>query len=168
MESNTGSQIEDLTQYIDKNSIESLNVDSKTPTLGFLTTSGPGVMLRSDADEQLIVHYGFNQPVKIRYLHIRADEGPSAPTLLHIFTNKYAVDFDSCEQDTPTQEITLGTKELTDKAELKFVKFQNVKSITFFFKQNGGAKNTIIRELKCFGNVIQDTNMKNIKKIGDE
>lgn len=157
----TGAGFEDLTPQIDKNTVESLNCDTKTPLLGFLTGSGgPGVLLRSDSDAQMILHFGFVSPVKIHHLVIRAPDDKSAPKTVKLFVNKYTVDFDSVENDEPTQVLTLTEKELTKDTEVRYVKFQNVKALTIFVEDNNGAPKTMLREFKVYGSVIQDTNVR--------
>eukprot|EP01016_Furgasonia_blochmanni_P047387 TRINITY_DN6956_c0_g1_i9.p1 TRINITY_DN6956_c0_g1~~TRINITY_DN6956_c0_g1_i9.p1 ORF type:complete len:204 (-),score=51.02 TRINITY_DN6956_c0_g1_i9:26-637(-) len=103
-----------------------------------------------------------------RQLVVRAQDNDSAPKTLCLFVNKNGMSFEDCENDEPTQTLELSKKDFAGQSDLRFVKFQSVKSITVFIKDNNGADNTNLVQLSFWGNTLQDTNMKNLKKISDE
>ena len=143
----------DLATFIDKSGSECLNEDDDHP-YGHCLTSGGG-FLQSDCDEQLILSLSFNQGVKIHSIKIKGpkDKGPktvsyiqrevigNTPTnnncfQLRIFQNQpNTLDFDKADSMEAAQDIEITEKHLSgDIILLKFVKFQNVTNMQFFFK----------------------------------
>ena len=73
------------------------------------------------------------------------------------------------EDVDPAQTITLTASNLSDIAEaieLYYVKFQRVKSLTFFIEDNAGGDITAIGGLKILGKTVATTNMNDFKKQG--
>ena len=73
------------------------------------------------------------------------------------------------EDVDPAQTITLTTSNLSEIAEaidLYYVKFQRVKSLTFFIEDNAGGDVTAIGGLKIMGKTVATTNMNDFKKQG--
>jgi hypothetical protein len=69
----------------------------------------------------------------------------------------------------PTQVIELTAADLKEDADpikLQFVKFQRVRSITFFVEENDGGDVSAMGGLKLFGRTVATTNMKDFKKQG--
>lgn len=69
----------------------------------------------------------------------------------------------------PTQSVTLTTsdlQEISDAIDLYYVKFQRVKSLTFFIEDNAGGDVTAIGGLKIMGRTVATTNMNDFKKQG--
>lgn len=63
------------------------------------------------------------------------------PSKIHLFVNRENLGFEDCEDVDPTQTLHLTSEELKENAEpiqLKFVKFQRVKSLTLFIEDNQG------------------------------
>ena len=123
----------DLATFIDKSRSECLNEDDDHPYSHCLSSGGG--YLGSDCDEQLILSISFNQSVKIHSLKVKApaDKGPKT---LRVFMNQpNTLDFDKADSMEATQDIVLTEKQLKGEIiPLKFVKFQNVNNIQFFFK----------------------------------
>merc|ERR1719474_2240995 len=155
----------DLSTFIDKAQSECLNEDDDHPYNHRLTSGGG--FLQSDCDEQLILALSFNQGVKIHSIKLKApvDKGPKT---LRIFMNQpHTLDFDKADSMVATQDITIDPKQLDGSViTLKFVKFQNVKNIQFFFKDNQeGGEVTQIDYLYVIGTPIDTTNMKDFKRV---
>jgi len=155
----------DLTTFIDKSRSECLNEDDDHPYAHCLTSAGG--FLQSDCDEQIILSLSFNQSVKIHSLKIKAptDKGPKT---LRVFQNQpNTLDFDGATSMEAAQDVVLTEKQLQgDIIPLKFVKFQNVSNIQFFFKDNQcGGEVTQIDYFSVIGTPIDTTNMKDFKRV---
>ncbi|GMI56855.1 hypothetical protein ScalyP_jg2747 [Parmales sp. scaly parma] len=127
--------------------------------------------LRSDADEQLLVHLSFNEFVKIKSIQFSGSadgvEKETNPTSVKVFANRVNMGFSDAEDVTPTDTLELSEEDLSETGkpkDLSFVKFQRVNSITLFFEENLGADITAIGGIKINGMAIQGTNVNEIKK----
>jgi len=81
------------------------------------------------------------------------------------------MDFQTVDSLVSAQELTLKESDLDPPvlSPLKFVKFQNVSSLTVFVQSNqGGGDTTIIKRLRCVGVAIGATNMKEFKRVAGE
>lgn len=161
-----GQGLMDLSTMIMKNMCECLN-ESDEHTLEHALGSGPGY-LASDVDEQLIINLAFNQAVKIHSLKLKAPL-KHGPKRIKLFINQpVTLDFDSATGTAAVQEIEVGPKDLENGnlVNLRFVKFQNVQTLTFFIVDNqSGDEKTIIEELKVIGAPIMTTKMDDFKRI---
>lgn len=89
------------------------------------------------------------------------------PTLIKIFVNRENIGFEDCDDIDPIQTLELEQTDLQEDAPpilLKFVKFQRVKSLTFFVEDNAGAEVTALGGLNIFGRLVGTTNMAEFKK----
>lgn len=159
----------DLVSFITKSGCECLNESDDHPLAHCLDTNKQ-TYLESDCDEQLIITLAFSQPIKLHSIKIRAPE-EYGPKTLKIFLNQpNSVDFDKAESAEPVQQIELKPEDLADDAkpvQLKYVKFQNVNSLTIFVKDNQtGKETTRISQLVLIGSPVAATNMNEFKRIG--
>lgn len=155
----------DLASFLDKSRCECLNQDDEHPYEHALNAGGG--YLASDCDEQLILSLSFNQSVKVHSLKIKAptDKGPKT---VRIFQNQpNTLDFDKADSMTAVQDLELTPDQLDGSSiSLRFVKFQNVQNLQFFFKDNhGGGDVTQIDNLTVIGTPIGTTNMTDFKRI---
>merc|ERR1711936_714215 len=155
----------DLSTFIDKARSECLNEDDDHPYTHCLASGGG--YLQSDCDEQVILSLAFNQGVKIHSLKIKApkDKGPKT---LRVFMNQpNTLDFDKADSMASAQDISITLKQLEGEIiPLKYVKFQNVNNVQFFFKDNQeGGEITQIDYLSVIGTPIDTTNMKDFKRV---
>lgn len=161
-----GQGLMDLSTFLMKNMSECLN-ESDDHTLDHLLNNGPG-FLASDVDEQLIINLAFNQGVKIHSLKLKAP-AKHGPKKLKLFINQpVTLDFDSATGTAAVQEVDISPKELEtgNLINLRFVKFQNVQTLTLFIVDNqSGDEKTIIEELKVIGAPIATTKMDDFKRI---
>ena len=77
--------------------------------------------------------------------------------------------FEDAEDRESTQTIDLTPFDLKEDADpilLKFVKFQRVRSLTFFVEDNAGGDVSALGGLKIFGKTVATTNMNDFKKVG--
>lgn len=127
-----------------------------------------GGYLESDCDEQLIMNLAFNQPVKLHSLTMTCLE-ENGPKTVKLFINQpNTLDFDSAESMAPLQLLELQPDDLKEGAliPLKYVKLQNVNSLTLFVKDNQtGADTTRIDHLSVIGSSVSATNMAEFKRV---
>lgn len=131
-----GQGLMDLSTLIMKNMCECLN-ESDDHTLEHALSSGGGY-LESDVDEQLIINLAFNQAVKIHSLKFKAPL-KHGPKKVKLFINQpVTLDFDSATGTAAVQEVEVTPKDLEggNMINLRFVKFQNVQTLTFFVVDN--------------------------------
>lgn len=156
----------DLSPFINKAGCECLNESDDHPLAHCLTPKGG--YLESDCDEQLIMRIEFNQAIKLHSLRIQApaDKGPKT---VKVFQNlPQTLDFDSAERNEPTEMLDLTEDDLKEGTiiPLRFVKFQNVSSITLFIKDNqGGEEVTQLDYLGFIGTPVSTTNMADFKRV---
>jgi len=155
----------DLSSFIEKKNSECLNESDDHPYAHCLQAGGG--YLESDCDEQLILAMTFNQAVKIHSLKIKApsDKGPKT---IRIFQNQpNTLDFDKADSMISVQDVELTPQQLDGSLiTLKFVKFQNVQNLQFFFKDNqAGEETTQIDHLVVIGTPLATTNMNDFKRV---
>lgn len=126
---------------------------------------------KSDTDEQLIVHIAFNEFVKvksIKFIEFNNGVDPETnPSKVHLYVNRENLGFEDCEDVDPTQTLHLTTEDLKESSEpinLKYVKFQRVKSLTVFIEDNQGGEITALGGIKLFGQPLATVNMADFKK----
>mmetsp|Transcript_32114 Transcript_32114/g.36517 ORF Transcript_32114/g.36517 Transcript_32114/m.36517 type:complete len:191 (+) Transcript_32114:228-800(+) len=128
---------------------------------------------KSDADEQLILHVAFQEFVKvhsIKFTEFNQGSNPEEnPSKIHIFVNRENLGFEDCEDVIPDQSLELTAVDLKENADAiltKYVKFQRIRSLTFFIEDNAGGEISSIGSLGIFGRHVAATNMKDYKKSG--
>lgn len=164
--SSTTSGMSELNGFINKQQSSCLNESSKHPFSNVLTNSDS--FLESDADEQLLLDIQFNQPIKLHSIKLIAKSAAHAPSLVKLFVNRINMGFEDAESSPPTQELTFS-EGLTSGdgtiVELRFVKFQRVNNLVMFVKNNQGKEDTTrINHIRFFGQPIDSTDMKELKK----
>jgi len=155
----------DLASLINKSGCECLN-ESDDHTLDH-ALSNKGGYLESDCDEQLIISLTFNQAVKLHSLKFQApaDKGPK---IVKLFINQpRTLDFDSAESMESVQQLELTKEDLEGGiVQLRYVKFQNVQSLTLFIKDNQEGEETTQLDYLCIiGSPISVTNMNEFKRV---
>ena len=91
----------------------------------------------------------------------------SNPSKVHLYVNRENLGFEDCNDVDPTQTLHLTSEDCKESASpinLKFVKYQRVKSLTIFVEDNQGGEVTAIGGLKLFGRPVASTNMADFKK----
>jgi len=160
----------DLVGLINKSQSECLNQDDDHTWEHCLTPSTT-TFLQSDVDEQLLLHISFQQAVKINSLVIQGPED-NGPKDVKIFINQTrTLDFDSATSNQALQTLELKPEDLKDNSliKLRFVKFQNVQSITFFFVNNqSSSEQTVINYLRLNGAPLSVTNMSEFKRVSGQ
>lgn len=159
----------ELSSFITKSGCECLNESDDHP-LGHCLDSNKQTYLESDCDEQLIITLAFSQPIKLHSIKIKAPEEYGPKTLKLFLNQPRSLDFDKAETSEPIQQLELKAEDLVDDAKpvpLKYVKFQNVNSLTIFVKDNQtGADTTRIFQILLIGSPVAATNMNEFKRLG--
>lgn len=167
-----GNALIDLSEKFDKPLCYARNENSSYPWANlFIGDSRLG--MQSDADEQLIIHVTFQEFVRVKSIKFTEwNKGANPemnPVTVHIHVNRNNLGFEDVEDVDPAQTVTLTTSNLSEIAEtidLYYVKFQRVKSLTFFIEDNAGGDVTAIGGLKIMGKTVATTNMNDFKKQG--
>lgn len=167
-----GTELIDLSEKLDKSSCYARNENSGYPW-GNLFIGDSRLGMRSDADEQLILHLSFQEFVKVKSIKFtewnRGANPDMNPVTVHIHVNRNNLGFEDIEDVDPAQSITLTSDDLRESSgaiDLYYVKFQRVKSLTFFVEDNAGGDVTAIGGLKIMGRTVATTNMNDFKKQG--
>ncbi|XP_038845559.1 thioredoxin-like protein 1 [Salvelinus namaycush] len=118
---------------------------------------------------QLLITMAFNQPVKLFSMKLLSSDFAQAPKCVKIFINlPRSMDFDDAERSEATQTLDLAEEDFKDDGliPLRYVKFQNVQSVTMFVKNNHGDEETTkINYLTFIGTPVQATNMNDFKRV---
>ncbi|KAM9322079.1 thioredoxin-like protein 1 [Pholidichthys leucotaenia] len=158
----------DLMPFVNKAGCECLNESDDCGFDNCLTKDSS--YLESDCDEQLLITIAFNQPVKLFSMKLQSSDFAQAPKVVKVFINlPQSMGFDDAERSEPTQFLELSEEDYKDDGliPLRYVKFQNVQSVTLFIKSNQGDEETTkINYLTFIGTTVQaTTNMNDFKRI---
>ena len=126
------SEHRDLADCIDRKGVQCYNEDSEYPLSGILLEES-GREARSDADEQLLIVVPFHSPVRIHSINLAAGvDEDAAPVTVKLYVNRPSMDFSDTESTAATQVLKLSDADLAadQSTLLRFVRFQNVHSIT--------------------------------------
>mmetsp|Transcript_14397 Transcript_14397/g.29260 ORF Transcript_14397/g.29260 Transcript_14397/m.29260 type:complete len:195 (-) Transcript_14397:605-1189(-) len=167
-----GTKLVDLSDKLDKTQCYCRNENAAYPW-GNLFIGDSRLSLQSDADEQLILHLTFQEFVKVKSIKFtefnRGANPDMNPVKVHIHVNRNNLGFEDIEDVDPAQTITLTASDLqetSDPIELYYVKFQRVKSLTFYIEDNAGGDVTALGGLRIMGRTVATTNMNDFKKQG--
>ncbi|CAN1245541.1 PITH domain-containing protein At3g04780 [Linum grandiflorum] len=161
----------DLVDFVDWSGVECLNYNSAHPIANALKQGyreDDGLNLESDADEQLLIYIPFNQVVKLHSIALKGPE-EEGPKTVKLFSNKEHMGFSNVNDYPPSDTIVLSEDGVQGKpVALKYVKFQNVRSVTIFIEDNqAGGDVTKVQKIAFFGSTVETTDMKGLKKIED-
>ena len=84
---------------------------------------------------------------------------------MHLFVNRENLGFEDAEDVDPSQTFHLTTEDIKKgPIQLKYVKYQRVKSLTLFIEDNQGGEITALGAIKLMGRPVASTNMADFKK----
>lgn len=166
----------DVTDQVDIKGLDFLNLDgqvgdSRAPFIPGKpssldakgkVTEGKKDWIESDTDEQLMLFIPFQSTLKLHTIHLTSvpsgNDDVVRPKTLHLYSNRsHVLGFDEAEDTPATQTIEIhdtdwDSKTHTAKVELRFVKFQNITSITIFVAEgDGDGEKTRIDRVRLFG-----------------
>ncbi|KAK0602199.1 hypothetical protein LWI29_031325 [Acer saccharum] len=161
----------DLLDFIDWSGVECLNYNSSHPLPNAVKQGyreDDGLNLESDADEQLLIYLPFTQVVKLHSIVVKGPE-EEGPKTVKLFSNREHMGFSNVNDFPPSDTVVLSSDNLKGHpVVLKFVKFQNVRSLTIFIEDNqSGSEITKVLKIALFGTTVETTDMKGLKKIED-
>lgn len=186
----------DVTEQVDVLGLDLLNRDSEFGTVRTLfdgvkptavdtkgketTDKAKKDWVESDTDEQLLLFVPFQSMLKVHSLHFTSlppsegEDTPMRPKTLKIYSNKaHNLGFDEAEDIPPTQQIELTTKDWdsktgTAKAELRFVKFQNVTSLVVFVVDgDGDGERVRLDRVRIIGETGEKRDPGKLEKVGE-
>ncbi|KAL7423261.1 hypothetical protein Q5752_002561 [Cryptotrichosporon argae] len=138
--------------------------ESKDHPLSSILGSGAGPKgrswLESDVDPELLITIPFNEAVKLKSISIFSGVSPAqAPKDIKLFINHAALDFGDTETLPAAQELTLTEADIRgERVDLRFVRFQNVRSLHILVKSNQEDEETTrIDSIDVFGTIAQST-----------
>ncbi|GAB4855402.1 hypothetical protein Ancab_024025 [Ancistrocladus abbreviatus] len=176
----------DLIDFVDWSGVECLN-QSSSHSLSNALKQGyredDGLILESDADEQLLMYIPFTQVIKLYSIAIKGPE-EEGPKTVKLYSNREHMGFSDVNDFPPSDTAVLSPDnlQLCNHVEdyvcvlymqgqpivLKYVKFQNVRSLTIFIEDNqSGSDITKVQKLALYGTTVETTDMKGLKKIED-
>jgi hypothetical protein len=154
----------DLSTYILQNQVDALNQNMKHPVANIFRADPS--YLESDCDEQLILTILFSQQVKLHSIQLKALSLSHAPKTIRLFVNRIGLSFDDVESIQETQRLDLTEESYEAAIPLRYVKFQNVNSLTLFIQDTIGEKDvTQLQQIVLLGSALQVTDMKDLKKV---
>ncbi|KAK8963914.1 PITH domain-containing protein [Platanthera guangdongensis] len=145
----------DLVDFVDWRGVECLNQKSGHAIENALKQGyreDDGLHLESDADEQILIYIPFTQVVKLHSIVIKGPD-EEGPRTVKLFTNKENMGFSNVNDYPPNDSIVMSQDDLKAKAiNLKYVKFQNVRSLTIFIEDNqGGNDISKVQKIALYG-----------------
>ena len=185
----------DVTGEIEIKGLDMLNSDSQFGAVRDLFAAGKPSSLttgkrpadsksdwvETDTDEQLMLFIPFMSSMKVHSLHVTSlpdkddSDAPMRPKTLKIYVNRANIlGFDEAEDVEATQEITLNDRDWdektgTAKVELRFVKFQNVKSLVLFVIDGDGDGDKVrVDRLRFLGESGEKRDQGKLTKVGEE
>lgn len=161
----------DLVDFIDWSGVECLNQSTSHSVPNALKQDyreDDGLNLESDADEQLLIYIPFTQVIKLHSILIKGSE-EEGPKTVKLYSNKEHMGFSNVNDYPPSDTVVLSPDSIKGKpVPLKYVKFQNVRSLTIFIEDNqSGSDITKVQKIALFGSTVETTDMKGLKKIED-
>ncbi|TYH35751.1 hypothetical protein ES332_D13G215000v1 [Gossypium tomentosum] len=161
----------DLLDFIDWSGVECLNQSSSHPLPNALKQGyreDEGLNLESDADEQLLFYIPFTQVIKLHSFVVMGSE-EDGPKTVKLFANREHMGFSNVSDFPPSDTVVLSQDNLKGKPVIvKYVKFQNVRSLTIFIEDNqSGLEITKVQKIALYGSTVETTDMKGLKKIED-
>ena len=140
--------------------------------------------VESDVDEQLMLYAPFTATLKIHTIQSTSlpptsddddDEVALRPKTIHLYTNRqHNLGFEEAEDLAPTQTFELKASDWdestgTAKLELRFVKFQNVYSLTMFVVDgDGDGEKTRIDRIRLIGESGEKRDQGKLEKVGGD
>ncbi|EEB08818.1 proteasome interacting protein [Schizosaccharomyces japonicus yFS275] len=98
-------------------------------------------ILKSDVDDQLIIHIPFTGSVCLKSILVRVFSDGSAPQSVSLFPNRTDLDFESVDERKPTETFQLPVEGAgSDVLEfpVKTRLYQNMANLNLFFRRDDG------------------------------
>jgi len=161
------SQQVELSSHLSKDGAFALNVDSRYPREN-LEKPDERFQIRSEADDQLIVHFTFNTKVRLSGIAIDGPKDEMRPTHIKLFNNKSSFGFEDVDSTPASFEADLEESDMGKMLALRKAKFNAIDSVTLFVESSEGGELVALSSVKFFGETVEGTNVSEIKKVGQE
>ncbi|KAI8104810.1 hypothetical protein M9434_003362 [Picochlorum sp. BPE23] len=161
----------DLNAAIDWSSVECLNATGAANVLKQGYRDDGGLLLKSEVDEQILLHLPFVSPVRISRICFKSTVNPgAAPKSIKFFINRPTIGFGEAVESPAVHSLTLTEETLQgDPIPLPVVKFRSVRCLTVFVESNmDDADTTIIQSIAIIGDNIQDLNVSAIQDVSKQ
>lgn len=163
------SGISEISVLVNTCQLNALNTEPSTALKPLLLGGEEDYVMKSDADEQLLIHIPFSQPVKLHSFNMVAPQDGTGPMEVKLFINQPNMDFGEADSVKATQTFTMTAEDLLPEKTtmLKFVNFQNVTHLTVFIASNlDDEEATSVNRIRLFGQPIHAMNLSELKKQG--
>lgn len=153
----------EITSLLERSTCYCLNENPRAAHVN-LFQGDKTLALRSDADEQLLLHLSFNQTVKVVSLELGLPGDQSCPATLKVYVNAGPhMGFADANEKPATQVFRIDdmTQEKL-QMNLKAMNFSRVESITIFVEDNHGSPFSSLHSLHVFGQPVQGTDVSKI------
>jgi len=153
---------ENITHLLSKSSCYCLNEDPRSGH-AHLFYGDNTLALKSDADEQLILHLAFGQTCALKSIFLGVPDDESCPDTVKFFLNQTNIGFGDANSDMkPIQSAQLiPGKDIT--IDLLPAKWNRTDSITIFVQNNHGSPISSLHSIRIYGIAVMSTNVADIK-----
>ena len=151
----------DVTSLIDPASTYCLNQAPNKPWQN-LTMGDATLALESDADEQLLLHIGFRQTLKLTKLTLGLPSDDTCPSQVSLYVNKNSPGFTDVEEEKGVFSGTIDEGAGTVTFNLPAYKFNNCESVSIFVGENHGGDITSLHKLNFEGTSVMNTDVSKI------
>eukprot|EP00455_Lapot_gusevi_P033758 TRINITY_DN369_c0_g1_i1.p1 TRINITY_DN369_c0_g1~~TRINITY_DN369_c0_g1_i1.p1 ORF type:complete len:177 (-),score=55.99 TRINITY_DN369_c0_g1_i1:150-680(-) len=166
----------DLFESIELSQVQILNGTPESHPEGVFKRVHNNTYVKSDADAELLITIPFKSAVKIASISFRATVAhpsladASGPKNVKLFVNNANIGFAEAADEPAVQEFDLKPAHLDGSPlELRFVKFQNVHTLTVFVASNQqDSPSTYLSQIALSGQSIQGMNVSEIKAVEDD
>mmetsp|Transcript_17130 Transcript_17130/g.20625 ORF Transcript_17130/g.20625 Transcript_17130/m.20625 type:complete len:324 (-) Transcript_17130:203-1174(-) len=176
----SGRRIIDLKEYINLKNISILNCMPNVKTAHIFNHDGDG-KIRSDVDMQMLLTIPFLTPVNLKAISMDAslssssdkkrqldedseeeeeeekEEKDSMPKLIHLFKDRFHMDFDEAQDVRPEMSIEMNKDDTSSgrKFKLKSSRFSSVSCLTIFIESNqSDVDTTFFRRIGIYGTPV--------------
>jgi len=148
-----------LYSMIDRENVVGLNLTTPDGAMGVFKPYARRLeelpVIKSDADEEIMVTIRFTSPSHIRKLmFIGGGDEENHPMTVKCYVNHEGIDFSNVEDFTPAavfSNLAINTAGTTEVFATPASKFNNIDVLTFYFSENHGGDATIVQYIGMQG-----------------
>ena len=156
------SKPENITNLLAKSSCYCLNEDPHAPHSN-LFIGDSTLALKSDVDEQLIIHLAFTQTCALKSVVFGVPNDDSAPATVKFFLNQTNIGFGDANDMKPIQTVQLSPGSSDKTVDLLPAKWNRTESITIFIQDNHGSPVSSLHSIRIYGTAIMNTSNAEVK-----
>lgn len=145
-----------LISNLDKKKCYCLN-ESPLNTFSNLFIGDHTLSLKSDADEQLLLHFELIQTCKLSSIQLQLPIDDSRPSVIKLFINVASIGFSEATNNKETQIFNVPAEGDVVTIQLLPLKWNRTNSISLFVTSNHGSDVSCMHSVKLFGTPINDT-----------